>query len=310
MTQQQVLDRPVVAGDPDAASALRLEGVTVRFGGVVALSDVSLQVAPGEIVGLIGPNGAGKTTLIDVVAGNRRPQKGQVSLFGQKITPLAPPRRARLGLGRTFQKLSSFDGMTVWEHVLLGYAAGSRSSRFGSGFLASRSKLEKAARAETGELSPGALLEELGLSDVADELASTQAVGVTRMVDLARALAGRPRMLLLDEPVSGLPEPEARAVAGVIQSIRERHSIAMLVIEHNLEFARMVSDRVIALDFGKVIGDGAPDEVMASKALRTAYFGADAEEEAAIQGAVDEVPETGQPTPQAEREAHGVAQTH
>ena len=308
MTQEHVMDPPEAGTRRDGSVALQLEGVTVRFGGVVALSEVSLHVAPGEIVGLIGPNGAGKTTLIDVVAGNRQPQAGEVRLYDERITHLPPPRRARRGLGRTFQKLSSFDGMTVWEHILLGYAAGRAGP--GSRFLSSRARLERAARAETGALAPLTLLGQLGLTEVAGELASTQAVGVVRMVDLARALASGPRMLLLDEPVSGLPEPEARSVAGVIQSIRQEHAIAMLVIEHNLEFARMVADRVVALDFGKVIGDGPPDEVMASAVLRTAYFGADAEEEGAIQhatGDVETVPVTGSSD---ESEPRDVAQTH
>jgi branched-chain amino acid transport system ATP-binding protein len=255
--------------------ALELQSVTVRFGGVVALSDVALHVSEGETVGLIGPNGAGKTTLIDVIAGNRRPDPGQVLLYGERITRLPAARRAQRGLARTFQTLSLFDGMTVWEHVLLGYAAGAPHGAGSGGFVSQRKRLEEAAQADTSELGPVALLGKLGLAGVADELASTQAVGVVRMVDLARALASRPRVLLLDEPVSGLPEPEARAVAAVLQSIRSEHSMALLVIEHNLEFASLVSDRMIAIDFGRVIAEGPPDEVLASEALRVAYFGAE-----------------------------------
>jgi len=261
--------------------ALGLQGVTVRFGGIVALSDVSLQVAEGETVGLIGPNGAGKTTLIDVISGNRRPDPGEVLLYGDRITRLPPVRRAHRGLARTFQTLSLFDGMTVWEHVLLGYAAGALRGAGSGRFVAQRKRLERAARADGSELGPPALMDKLGIASVADELASTQAVGIVRMVDLARALASRPRLLLLDEPVSGLPEAEARAVAAVIQAIRRDHAMAMLVIEHNLEFARLVSDRMIALDFGKVISEGAPDEVLASEELRVAYFGAETEGDAA-----------------------------
>jgi ABC-type branched-subunit amino acid transport system ATPase component len=175
--------------------------------------------------------------------------------------------------------------------VVLGYLARAAADLPARGFLKRRSQIEKAARADTSGLGPEPLLERLGLAPVADELASTQAVGVVRMVDLARALASRPRLLLLDEPVSGLAEGEARAVAELIQSIRREHNIAVLVVEHNLEFARMVSDRIVALDFGKVIAEGSPDEVLASSTVRTAYFGADAEEEAAIQGATEEAPD-------------------
>jgi branched-chain amino acid transport system ATP-binding protein len=282
--------------------ALELRAVTVRFGGVVALSDVALQVTEGETVGLIGPNGAGKTTLIDVIAGNRRPDPGQVLFYGDNITRLPPVRRAHRGLARTFQTLSLFDGMTVWEHVLLGYAAGAPRGAGSGRFVSQRKRLEDAARADTSELGPIALLDKLGLAAVADELASTQAVGIVRMVDLARALAARPRVLLLDEPVSGLPESEARAVAAVIQAIRREHSMALLVIEHNLEFARLVSDRMIAIDFGKVIAEGPPDEVLASESLRVAYFGEDSDG-AAAGDASAEVTNTGKGEDQ-----HDVAQ--
>ncbi len=260
--------------------ALELQGITVRFGGVVALSDVSLQVAEGETVGLIGPNGAGKTTLIDVIAGNRRPDPGEVVLYGDRVTRLPPARRAHRGLARTFQTLSLFDGMTVWEHVLLGYAAGTPHGAGSGRFVSQRKRLEDAAKSDTSELGPVALLDKLGLAAVADELASTQSVGVVRMVDMARALASRPKVLLLDEPVSGLPEPEARAVAAALQAIRKEHSMALMVIEHNLEFARLVSDRMIAIDFGKVIAEGSPDEVLGSDSLRVAYFGEEAEADA------------------------------
>ncbi|MEN3285008.1 MAG: branched-chain amino acid transport system ATP-binding protein [Solirubrobacteraceae bacterium] len=267
--------------------ALALQGATVRYGGIVALDDVSMEVAPGETVGLIGPNGAGKTTLVEVVAGSRRPQAGEVLLYGTRVTNMPAVRRARSGLARTFQKLSLFDGMTVWEHIMLGYAAGAARETPSARFLSRRSRLERSARADRSELSPTALVERLGLASVANELASTQAVGVARTVDLARALASRPRLLLLDEPVSGLSETDARVVADVFQSIRREHEIAALVIEHNLEFARLVSDRIVALDFGKVIADGSAEEVLGSQVVHTAYFGAAAEDEAAIQGASD-----------------------
>jgi ABC-type branched-subunit amino acid transport system ATPase component len=272
--------------------ALALQDVTVRFGGIVALSDVALHVAEGETVGLIGPNGAGKTTLIDVIGGNRRPDPGKVLFYGEDVTRLRPVKRARRGLARTFQTLSLFDGMTVWEHVLLGYAAGAPRGAGSGNFVSQRKRLEEAARADDSELGPQALVEKLGLAAVADELASTQAVGVVRMVDMARALAARPKVLLLDEPVSGLPEPEARAVAAVLQAIRKEHSMAMLVIEHNLEFAGLVSDRMIAIDFGKVIAGGPPDEVLASEALRLAYFGGDAGDDQAA-GSESAVTNTG-----------------
>jgi branched-chain amino acid transport system ATP-binding protein len=262
--------------------AIALTDVTVRFGGIVAVDSASIAVAPGESVGLIGPNGAGKTTLLDVAVGARRPQQGAVSLFGQTITRASVVSRARLGVARTFQQLSLFDGMTVREHVLFGYLA-SRSDRLPlRGYLASRKELERAAMADDSPLSPSVLLRRLGLEAVADELAGEQSVGIVRMVDLARALASRPRLLLLDEPVSGLAEVEAEEVGDLLRSLRTEHKLSMLVVEHNLEFARLVSDRIVALDFGKVIAEGPPDQVLASEDVRRAYFGADAEAESLL----------------------------
>jgi branched-chain amino acid transport system ATP-binding protein len=280
---------------PRPVPALVLEDVTVRFGGVVALDSVSFDVAPGETVGLIGPNGAGKTTLIDVVAGDRRPRPGQVTLYGRGVGGDSSVARARLGLARTFQQLSLFDGLTVREHVLLGYLGHTAGDMPLRGYLSRRAEVRRAADRDDSGLSPDALLARLGLEAVADELASVQAVGVVRLVDLARALASRPRLLLLDEPVSGLSEGEAQAVAEIIDAIRREHGMALLVVEHNLEFARLVSDRILALDFGKLIASGPPNEVLASKEVRTAYFGADAKEEAQIQLAVTEgSPEAGE----------------
>jgi branched-chain amino acid transport system ATP-binding protein len=276
---------PELAGSPartaptGAAPALGLSGISVRFGGIIALQQVSFDVADGESVGLIGPNGAGKTTLLDVAAGLRRPQAGEVRLHGDVITRASVVRRARLGIARTFQQLSLFDGMTVREHVLFGYLAAMAPTMPLRGALRRRSRLERAASADDSPLSPPALLSRLGLEQVADQLAGEQSVGIVRMVDLARALASRPRVLLLDEPVSGLSEHEAEDVGQVLLSLRADHALAMLVVEHNLEFARLVSDRIVALDFGEVIAVGAPGEVLASDELRRAYFGAEADTE-------------------------------
>jgi ABC-type branched-subunit amino acid transport system ATPase component len=255
--------------------AIALAGVTVRFGGIVAVDTVSIAVAPGETVGLIGPNGAGKTTLLDVAAGVRRPQQGVVSLFGQAVTRKSSVRRARLGVARTFQQLSLFDGMTVREHVVFGCLASRRSNLTVRGYLASRARLEREAMADDSPLSVSMLLARLGLESVADELAGEQSVGIVRMVDLARALASRPRVLLLDEPVSGLSEIEAEEVGNLLRSLRAEHDLSMLIVEHNLEFARLVADRLVALDFGKVIAEGAADQVLNSEVVRRAYFGAD-----------------------------------
>ena len=274
----QTSTRPTREAAGDVPAAIALSGITVRFGGIIAVDSASIAVAPGESVGLIGPNGAGKTTLLDVAAGVRRPQQGGVSFFGDVITRASVVRRARLGVARTFQQLALFDGMTVREHVLFGYLASRGSELTLGGFLAARAEIERVAMSDDSPLSPPVLLRRLGLEAVADELAGEQSVGIVRMVDLARALASRPRVLLLDEPVSGLAEAEAEEVGKLLLSLRAEHKLSMLVVEHNLEFARLVSDRLVALDFGKVIAEGAPTEVLASPVVRRAYFGADAAE--------------------------------
>ena len=256
-----------------AVRSLELTDVSVSFGGTHALDSVSVSLGAGETLGLIGPNGAGKTTLLDVVAGSRRPQRGDVYLLGAKLTSRSPMQRARAGLGRTFQQLSLFDGMTVREHVVMGYLAGAPGRRSGLRAVSSRSRAIRFANDDDSPLAPRSLMRRLGLDAMADEMAGEQSVGVARMVDLARALAGAPRVLLLDEPVSGLSEIEARGVGEVLLSLRAEHDLSIVVVEHNLEFARLVSDRIVALDFGKVIAEGEPNATLASPELRRAYFG-------------------------------------
>lgn len=255
------------------SAALSLAGISVSFGGVVALNGVEVEVGAGESLGLIGPNGAGKTTLLDVAAGARRPQAGEVRLHGERVTKMPVARRARLGVARTFQQLSLFDGMTVAEHVYLGYLSSAAASVGEYPLWAPRARVDRQIAAEDSPLAPTALIRRLGLEGVAAEPAAAQSVGIARLVDLARALASRPQVLLLDEPVSGLNEAEAEHVGNVLLSLRNDHQLAMLVVEHNLEFARLVSDRIVALDFGKVIEDGEPTTVLASPTLRRAYFG-------------------------------------
>jgi ABC-type branched-subunit amino acid transport system ATPase component len=251
---------------------VELRGLSVHFGGVIALRDVSMDVGSGEIVGLIGPNGAGKTTLLNVVAGGLAPTSGTVMVLGEKSRRSAFAQ-ARLGVGRTFQQLSLFGEFTVADHVMFGYAAGLGGRLRWRGLWSRRLALERMAQADDSPLAPRALMADLGLDGVADQLAAEQSVGVARMVDLARALASRPRLLLLDEPVSGLSEVEAEAVGKLLLDLRAQHGMTMLIIEHNLEFARLVAERIVALDFGEVIATGSSSQVLASPRLRTAYFG-------------------------------------
>jgi branched-chain amino acid transport system ATP-binding protein len=266
-----IVDPSGAHADPDVAAAL--SDVTIRFGGVVALDSVSMEIHHGEVVGLIGPNGAGKTTLMNVLAGVLKPTSGEIRCFGNRTNGNSPVTQARLGIARTFQQLSLLREMTVREHVMFGYLSFLRSTHRFGGYWISKPRLNALAAADTSPLSPNVLLERFGLDSVADQLAAEQSVGIARMVDLSRALAMRPKLLLLDEPVSGLAEPEIHAVVQSLQDIRNQHRMAVLVVEHNMEFARKVSERMVALDFGVVIGEGPCDEVLSSDRLRKAYFG-------------------------------------
>jgi branched-chain amino acid transport system ATP-binding protein len=276
-----------------AQPAIELRAVSVHFGGVVALRDVSFSVAEREIVGLIGPNGAGKTTLLNVIAGGLSPVSGQAVVFGEKARRSAVGQ-ARMGVGRTFQQLSLLSEFTVREHVLFGYAAGLGGRLFGRGLWYRKAVIERMADADDSPLGPKALMADLGLEPIADELAAEQSVGIARMVDMARALASRPRILLLDEPVSGLSEIESEAVARLLLDLRAQHGMTMIVVEHNLEFARIVSERIVALDFGEVIATGSGSEVLSSDRVRIAYFGTT--EPTKIDETVAPVPTTGNTT--------------
>jgi branched-chain amino acid transport system ATP-binding protein len=230
---------------------LEIRNVTVRFGGHVALDDVSLSAAPGEVTGLIGPNGAGKTTLFNVVTGLLAPQRGSVRLDGEDVTRLAPYRRARRGLARTFQRLELFGLLTVRENVEL--AVSVRGRRPGPG---------------TGEA-----LDLVGLSDMADVRADELPTGKARLVELARALATGPRALLLDEPASGQDESETEAFRRVLLAVAAA-GIAVVLVEHDVQLVMRTCARVHVLDFGQVLAVGTPSEIQANRAVLDAYLGA------------------------------------
>jgi branched-chain amino acid transport system ATP-binding protein len=257
------------------AAAFDVRDVRVTFGGVVAVDQVSLTLGAGQVLGIIGPNGAGKSTLLDVMAGARRANAGEVFLGGDRVTHERPYRRARRGLARTFQRLTVLPELTVFEHVLLGYAAGARRDSGAHRGFRSRATVERAARRDDAPLSPRSILARFGLEALADEPAGGQPLGVLRLLDLARALACRPTVLLLDEPVSGLSEVQAERVGRTLLDLYAEHPVATVVVEHNLEFAAGLAQRLLALDFGKVIAAGEPRTVLGDAHVRSAYFGAD-----------------------------------
>jgi branched-chain amino acid transport system ATP-binding protein len=256
----------------DDAVALEARGVTVRFGGLMALADVSVSVPPATIVGLVGPNGAGKTTLFQVISGLRRPQRGEVLLAGRRITRAAPSRRARLGLARTFQQLELFMGLTVREHVVLGYRVRRQRRRLWSDLLTAGA-LHPESDDERARVDH--LVDLMGLASVARTPASSLPLGTARRVEVARALATAPSVVLLDEPSSGLDAHETHQLSAALCTVVDEESVSMLLVEHDVAMVLGLSSSVTVLDFGVCIARGTPDEVRANPAVRAAYLGDD-----------------------------------
>ena len=247
-----------------AEALLSLRGLTRRFGGLTAVDNVSADIAAGELVGLIGPNGAGKTTLFNLISGVTPPSAGEVGFCGRTITGLKPFEVARLGIGRTFQNLRIFPNMTVRDNVSVGAIRdfGVRDA------LASRA----GARAQAiGDVAAAALAR-VGLADFGDELAANLSYGRRKMLEIARALAGRPRLLILDEPAAGLNDSETLALAGFIESLRA-DGLTILLVEHDMGLVMRVCSRVIVLAFGRKICDADPAAARQDPAVLDAYLG-------------------------------------
>jgi branched-chain amino acid transport system ATP-binding protein len=239
----------------------------VTFGGLHALDDVSLDVEPDEVLGLIGPNGAGKTTLFNVVCGFVRPDDGGISWQGTPLRRVRPQHLARLGIARTLQGLGLFERLTVLENVVVGADRHARAG-FGSALFA----LPRSDRDEQAlRMRAFGVLAELGIQDVAGRLPGALPYGIQKRVALARALVAEPRLLLLDEPASGLSESEMTELGELIRSLRGR--TAVMLVEHHMDLVMSVCDRIVVLDFGRVIATGSPDQVRADQAVLDAYLG-------------------------------------
>ena len=248
-------------------SLLVADAVTKHFSGLTALDHVPLPVAPGEIVGLIGPNGAGKTTLFNCLYGVLTPDRGRVSFDGNDLSRLPVHRRARLGMGRTFQRIELFVGMTVRDHLLVA----ERARRGDGGLL--KDLLNRARPTEDERSRVAATLALVGLEEVADRPIESLSLGRGRLVELGRALMIEPKLLLLDEPSSGLDHRETEEMADVLDSVRAERGIAILLVEHDVAMVRRVTSRLYVLDFGHLIGQGATADVIGDAAVRQAYLG-------------------------------------
>ena len=253
-------------------NVLHIDHLTMRFGGVVAVNDLSMDINKGEIVALIGPNGAGKTTAFNMVTGVYTPTEGKVTLLGKDITGKRPDEITKMGIARTFQNIRLFSSMTVFENVLT-----ARHLRRTSNFLTATFRLnlaeERKMRAETE-----ALLREVGLYELKDEMATSLPYGKQRLLEIARALSTNPSLLLLDEPAAGMNPQETEELGAFIKQIKEKFDLTVFLIEHHMNLVMGISDRIYVIDFGKQIAEGTPAEVQDNPAVIAAYLGVEEDE--------------------------------